>query len=497
MRIVAIINQKGGCGKTTTAINLAGVLSRTGLRTLLVDMDPQSHCAAGLGVPEQRIDLDIGDALLALGVRHLDPSRLLWRVARDLDLAPSRMKLAGLEASRGGLADKPDKERRLGGVLAQFAGDYDVALIDCSPAIGLLTFNALTAASCVLIPVETGFFSLQGAAKQVHTVTTVGKRLGVEVPLWLLPTIHDANGTLARDLLAEMRRRFAERVTPVVIRRDDRLREAASYGQPIIEYAPDSEGAADYTGLGEWMTRTLGLRRGASSGEGPRAAVIEPWPVCEPADVPGRVHTLSPDGAEAELSRRVLGIQGDRVRVPGPAPAGVAARESLEGALPASRAEDVAQRAARISRREGPFAAHPSGTAAVAEPEGAHSPSRSSVLVLDTSARAEESAPAAKPAPVERLAGARPTSQGVLFVQPVSVGHDVSVAGDFNAWTAGVHRLKRNDALGVYELCVRLAPGRHLYRLVVDGHWSADPFNDEFELNPFGEPNSVVRVPPG
>ncbi len=262
MHIVSIINQKGGCGKTTTAINLAGVLARSGLRTLLVDLDPQSHCAAGLGIPEQRIELDIGDAMLAGRGGGFDYARLIWRAGRNLDLAPSTMKLAGLEAARGGLADKPDKERRLAGVLSELSDGYDIACIDCSPAIGLLTYNALAAATSVLVPVETGFFSLQGATKQVTTVKTLGGRLGVHVPTWLLPTIHDPESELAADLLDELKRRFTDKVVPTLIRRDVKLKEAASFGQPIVEYAPDSQGAIDYVRLGEWVSRQLALTAG-------------------------------------------------------------------------------------------------------------------------------------------------------------------------------------------------------------------------------------------
>ncbi len=530
MRIVAIINQKGGCGKTTTAINLAGVLSKSGLRTLLVDMDPQSHCAAGLGVPEHRIDLDIGDAMVALGTRNIDPARLLWRVASNLDLAPSRMKLAGLEASRGGLADKPDKERRLGGVLAQYSRDYDVALIDCSPAIGLLTFNALTAASTVLIPVETGFFSLQGAAKQVHTVTTVGKRLGAEVPLWLLPTIHDPDGGLARDLLLEIRRRFADRVTPVVIRRDDRLREAASYGQPIVEYAPTSTGAADYTALGQWLSQALDLRPGTPRTERPARLVAEPELDLSSIDDPHGIRVVTEPGDDAEITRRVLGqtsLTGELSAQPAAAPrseaidqAGLsrtpepnfrdtitafatAVRNAPEEPLPLSRAEDMALRAARIARRDPapvpstvPAAPTPPVFAASA-PVPAELPRRHSVLVLEADLNMVEPKATPKSGAAERLAGARVTSQGVLFAQPISIGRSVAVAGDFNAWSSETHRLRRNESIGVFELCVKLPPGRHVYRMVIDGQWSADPFNDEFELNPFGEPNSVVRVPQG
>ncbi|MEO1718585.1 MAG: AAA family ATPase, partial [Planctomycetota bacterium] len=171
-------------GKTTLSVNLSAALAALGKRVLLVDLDPQSHCAAGLAIPEQRIDQDIADALVS--DTPLDKSRLVWSAGRNLDLIPSRTRLAGLEAARGGLATKPDKERRLARVLQPFATDYDVALIDCSPSIGLLTYNAITAATDILVPVETGFFSLQGAMKQAKTIESLERRLGASAPFWLL-----------------------------------------------------------------------------------------------------------------------------------------------------------------------------------------------------------------------------------------------------------------------------------------------------------------------
>lgn len=261
VRTIAIVNQKGGCGKTTTAINLGGVFAGAGYKTLLVDMDPQGHCAAGLAIPEQRIDLQIGDAMMAVSPapgappRPFDFDRLLWRVSRNLDLAPSTMKLAGLEASRGDFAGQPGAETRLARVLQQIAakGKHDICLIDCSPAIGMLAFNALVAADEVVIPVETGFFSLQGATKQVNTIKALGKRLGASPTYRLLPTLHNAESIMASELLDELRRRFGSKLIPNPIRFDQRLRESASFGQAIVEYAPDSSGAADYRTLAQWL----------------------------------------------------------------------------------------------------------------------------------------------------------------------------------------------------------------------------------------------------
>jgi len=485
MRTIAIINQKGGCGKTTTAINLAATLARNGKRVLLVDMDPQSHCAAGLGIPENRIELDIGDAMLAAGQRPLDPARLLWRAARNLDLAPSRMKLAGLEAARGGLAELVDKERRLASVLHQFRHDYDLACIDCPPTIGLLTYNALAAADFVLIPVETSFFSLQGATKQVNTIKTLARRLGVQLPTWLLPTIHEAGNAVALDLLEELHRRFKDRVTPVVIRRDAALREAASFGQPAADYAPDSMGTADYARLATWLREQL-------DGKTEVRTPIDPVEThAEHHETPEEPHIHVP-----AISPRVLAERAPADAAVTPEPPAPDAPPEIK---PITRAEDVARRAQDFLRRVAqgrsgvlPVSPEPAPSALIAPPQhtavtpasGAGAPLR---LIPDP--------PAAEAgASVRRLFGIRETNQGILFVQPLASGQSVAVAGSFNNWSATSHVLRRNSTLGVWELCVRLPPGQIRYRLVIDGLWAADPYNDHCEPNPFGETDSVFTV---
>ncbi|RMH13342.1 MAG: ParA family protein [Planctomycetota bacterium] len=265
MRVIAIINQKGGCGKTTTAISLASIFAKRNFRTLLVDLDPQGHCAAGLAVPESRIETDIGDAMLTPEGRNIDCARLLWRVARNLDLAPSRMKLAALESPKGGLVTQENRERKLARAIERIAGSspagYDVCLIDCPPSVGLLTYNALAASKEIVIPVETSYFSLQGAARQVATVRSLARRLGMRVRIRLLPTLHDPSSPLARDLLDELKRQFSSYVVPLVIRFDTALKEASSFGQPIDDYAPESMGASDYRDLGEWLIQHAGIDR--------------------------------------------------------------------------------------------------------------------------------------------------------------------------------------------------------------------------------------------
>lgn len=495
MRTITIINQKGGCGKTTTAINLSSALARSGLRVLLVDMDPQSHCAAGLGVPENKIDQDIGDAMLAPPTRPFDTARLLWRAGKNLDLAPSRYKLAGLEASRGGLADRPDRERRLAGVLERFRADYDVTIIDSSPSIGLLTYNTLVAANTVIIPVETGYFSLQGATKQVSTIKSLAKRLGVSLQTLLLPTIHDEASPVACDLLEELRRRFSHHVIPVVIRRDPKVRDAASFGQAIHEYAPDCEGSSDYLSLCDWFLDTMGLRQPGM----PRRLSLVPMRTTPLDD-------MLPDSPDSELNQELIaqaeseldarmqaveaGLRGDEVcagnreggvsslsnevgqmigQTPQVTPTALSPVPPSEPVPGLSRAAELVQRAQKMMRRN-----------------------EAGLRLTENVEIKPERASSAQAAKI--LLGVRQTSQGALFTQPASAGTTLAVAGSFNGWSPASNPMRLNEELGVFELLIPLPPGDYQYRLVVDGEWRADEHNPRIQYNPFGESNNVCSV---
>jgi len=280
LRTFAIVNQKGGCGKTTTSINLAAIYARRGLRTLLIDMDPQAHCAAGLGVPEEQIEHHIGDAMTQKHDEGFDKEKYTWEITRNLYLAPSTMMLTALEAPGGVLQNMPDRDRRLQGVLQAWNNDFDRCVIDCPPNIGLLTYNALRAATEALIPVETGYFSLRGARRQRKTVDALIARIGNPLPCRIIPSIHRSS-PLARTLLQRLRESFSPEVSPVVIRDHETLREAASFGQPVCDFAPDSEAERDFESLVQWLEDIY----------------TPPQPMIEV--------TASQGGRAAELARRV------------------------------------------------------------------------------------------------------------------------------------------------------------------------------------------------
>lgn len=446
MRVIAVINQKGGSGKTTTAINLAAALAQLEQRTLLVDMDPQSHCALGLAIPHERIDLHVGDALLAPRDRPLDAHRLVWGVMRGLDLIPSAPKLAGLEAARGGLAEREDRDQRLGQLLARFADVYPWCVVDCPPSIGLLTFNALRAATAILIPVETSYFAVHGAESQVSTIQALARRVGGIAPHYVVPTMHDENTVVARDMLERIRVKLGEALTPVTIRWDARLREAASLGLPIGEYDPDSTGAADYSALASWMLE--------HAAEGSDSVALNSLSVL--ADGGQRSSAAESHGSPSMIEY---------------------GRPTSTTTVVMTRAAELAARANRLAQRGQALTEKLQADPRVA----AHIEPRPT--------------PASAVRSMTVLYGARWTSQGVLFVQPAAPTARIAVAGDHNGWSSHLNTLRYNSELGVHEGCIPMPPGRNRYRLVIDGRWTSDPHNPLVERNPFGEYDSVIEVP--
>ena len=192
MKTIAVVNQKGGCGKTTVSINLASALAEAGQRVLLVDMDSQSHCAVGLAVPEEQIEQSIYDVLISRSRNEpIKLTEILWQISDRLELAPASIDLSAFEQQMVGISER---ESCLKEALDDVKDNYDYTIIDCPPAVGLLTFNALRAATDVIVPVETGYFALHGLSKQLETLSILCRRCSQKVNVKVLASMYDKIG---------------------------------------------------------------------------------------------------------------------------------------------------------------------------------------------------------------------------------------------------------------------------------------------------------------
>ncbi len=243
MRVISVANQKGGCGKTTTAVNLAACLAAKGRRTLLIDFDPQGHSTLALGVEHEGLGASMYEVLAR--TRALDEA--IVSVGEHLDLAPAEVRLSAIEQQ---LAGVEGREHRLAEALCSLGPDRcQYVIVDCPPSLGLLAFNALVASPELIVPIEGSFFSLHGLGKLMETVEVVQEHTGHDIEVRALATIYDRRTRLAREVIEEVREHFGERCFHTVIHRTVRLREAAGFGQSILDYRPASIGAEDYMSL--------------------------------------------------------------------------------------------------------------------------------------------------------------------------------------------------------------------------------------------------------
>jgi cellulose biosynthesis protein BcsQ len=524
MRTIAIINQKGGCGKTTTSINLAACLARLGQRTLLVDMDPQGHCGVGLAVPEDQIERTIFDTLIEeRDGRVAKISEVVWQIASDFDLAPSNLKLAAFEQVFSG---RPGREDRLTKAL-ESASNYQWCIVDCPPSVGLITFNALRACDEAIVPVETGYFSLHGLTKMMETLEEMRERCNKVINIRVLPTLYDTRTKLAREVLSELRAKFREYLMESTVNFNTKLKEAASFGQPITEYDPGSRGYKDFVNLARELM-------------GHRPAEVEPVveKLSRPQELVQRAKQLS------QLSQ--FQFKGTAIPAPAATPAAsmpspsipepavetsiapslspslsmsLSLPESLAGtgeSIPRFAIDPPALRTS--STNPDPFvpsamASKPAATrsqAPVPDDRTTLRLSDSSLSISPTSLRPSlflSSQPVVAPAmtvsrtpaktteqKIEEFYGVRQLGSEVLFTSKFETARQVLVAGDFNNWSPMVTPMHRNGRPGEWTMMLPLMPGRYRYRLVVDGRWMTDPHNKYVEVNQFGELNNIVEV---
>ncbi len=253
-KIIAIANQKGGVGKTTTAINLGASLAALEYKTLVVDADPQANCTSGLGMNPKEIRKSIYDCMIS----EVDIKDVILQTSFDyLDIIPSHIDLVGAEIE---MINIKNREERMREALAPIKKNYDFILIDCSPSLGLVTVNALTAADAVIVPVQCEYFALEGLGKLLNTIKIIQSRLNTELEIeGILLTMYDARLRLANQVVEEVNMHFKELVFKTLIPRNIRLSESPSFGLPSIAHDADSKGTQSYLNLAQEVLKKNGI----------------------------------------------------------------------------------------------------------------------------------------------------------------------------------------------------------------------------------------------
>ncbi|MHC4131122.1 MAG: AAA family ATPase [Planctomycetota bacterium] len=535
MKTIAVVNQKGGCGKTTVSINLASAIAEQGQKVLLVDMDPQSHCAVGLAVPEQQIEQSIYDVLISKSRNEpIRITEILWQISDRLDLAPASLDLSAFEQQMTGVNGR---ELCLREILKEIDNRYDFTVIDCPPAVGLLTFNALRAASDIIVPVETGYFALHGLSKQLETLSILCERCNQQVNVTVLASMYDIRTKMGREILADLRSHFADRMFKTIINFNTKLKEAASFGQPISEYDPASKGQLDFKHLAEEVIKTEKSQQrrdlvsslanqlssiSTSANELLKSEKIQKQkteiqeikpvyeerpPRSEPVQVVSKQAFLTQEAPMQTIPEQPTPIETPGEQAPtesmpmGPIPTEPSPMEPVptepgpmeETPMEPRPMEESCSEPQQVEQLEPEFM-EPEPT----QPE----PMEPNPIEIEPQQPEQEQEQQEAEIPTiestdSKLSdyyGVSQINEAVIFVSLYPRANFVQVAGDFNNWQPTEMPMEKVGHSGVWQTKINLPPGKYQYRLVVDGSWQQDPYNENTILNPYGEYNSVLEV---
>lgn len=255
-KVITIANQKGGVGKTTTAINLSSSLAILEKKTLIVDADPQANATSGLGIDPRQIQNSIYECIMD----DSDPRKIIIQTKTpNLELIPAHIDLVGAEIE---MINLPNREKMMKRVIDKVRDDYDFILIDCSPSLGLITVNALTAADSVIIPVQSEYFALEGLGKLLNTIKIVQSRLNPDLDIeGILLTLYDIRLRLANQVIEEVKAHFDKMVFDTIIPRNTKLAEAPSFGEPIIMFDAEGKGSVSYLNLAREILQKNGMTK--------------------------------------------------------------------------------------------------------------------------------------------------------------------------------------------------------------------------------------------
>jgi chromosome partitioning protein len=534
MRVVAVANQKGGCGKTTSAVNLSACLAFLGKRTLLVDLDSQGHASLGLGVTPEELEHTLYDVL---SPRAEEPPRLTEIVVKlnpHLHLIPSDLTLSALEQELSGATGR---ERRLADAFAEIGEGYDYVFLDCAPGLSLMTFNALRLCDEVLVPIEASLYSLHGLARFIETVRLAEEEFEKSYVFHALITNFDKRTRMARRFLDEVREYLKEMAFKTVVRRNVRLADAATAGKAITDFDRRSYGFKDYMSCTTELIER-GLRRDAPAKQ---SWEMKPHPL-ETAEAAAEAVSVAPASAREkpapiELKKPAAPTETKAPVIPPAAPPPVAlpaAARPIDRALDRGRSQhQTAAPSTTISGGGPPKRIDPAPNVAILDddaddeaeeretPEIKESPKGIIAEILAVKApEGVEKLTLTPKRPEARATNERASgglklgggdvkggaigvelrgpvvrADGVLFALAAPSAESVKIAGEFNDWRPEDLKLARPER-GIWELDMPLDEGAYRYKFIINGEWMNDPHNVETMANPFGGNDSVVHVRP-